>query len=335
MIQPRKKTSKRKGTSTKSSGFELPEGFAYQKRTYDQVKRRSDQGGDRFDRYTKKEYTVWNCPNDEVIIRVLPPTWKIPKGTKYDDAAYDLWIHYGIGADNSSYLCPRLHKQGPCPICEERDRLSRIDPDENKDAIHDMAPRKRCLVWLIDRDNESEGPMLWGMPKTLNEEIVKRTCQRRTHEIVEYDSPTNGFDIAFEKTGQALQTKYSGVEILHDSQGPMSDDPKTFQEWATFIIDNPLDEVLVFYSYEHIWTVFTGSAEINPKEESEDDVDERAIEESSVFEDEEYDTEDGEEEEVDEEEVDEEEVGEEEDDDDFEEEKALNRMRSRRNRARG
>lgn len=178
------------------------------------------------------------------IIRIMPPTWQ-----DADHFGLDIYVHYEVGPDNPSYLCLEKMKGEPCPICEERARATKDNDSEYADKLK---PAKRVLVYLIDRDNERDGPKIWSMPWTIDRDLCKLVVDRRSGEVLPIDDPEKGYDIEFDRTGKGTHTKYVGLAIARRE----SDIGKP--EWLDFVVDNPLPDQLQFYDYDHIAKQFGG-----------------------------------------------------------------------------
>ncbi len=200
--------------------------------------------GKEFDRFTKEHIKNWK-PNDGVnIIRILPPTW--PKAEHY---GLDLYVHYGVGPDRQSYLDLSKMIDKPDPISEEHAEALRDGDDK---YAKELDSKRRCGVYLIDRNNEKEGVQFWAMPWTVDADINKLSVDRRTKEVLNIDDPEDGYDVEFEKTGKADRTKYEGTAIARRSS-PLGDN-----RWLQYAQDNPIPDQLVYFDYDHIAKAFGG-----------------------------------------------------------------------------
>ena len=245
--------------------------FRYKARTPEQVKKRASQQGGSRDGYVLDEYSVWNPQsNKDSNIRFLPPTWDDP-----EHYGFDVFVHYGIGADKGSYLCLKVMKaehpelkmpgDGECPICAARAKAEAKDPEYAKS----LAATKRVLAWMIDRNNEDDGPQLWPMPWTLDRDISKLCTDKKTGKILNIDDPDDGYDVTFEREGSGQKTKYTAVRIDRDSSALHRKELKV-EEWMEFIVKNPIPECLLFHEAEYIEKVFEGHVFKPEKEEEED-----------------------------------------------------------------
>lgn len=220
-------------------------GFQYQGRSKEQVEKRRTQSSNDFDRFLKDHIKVWSPKVGSNRVRILPPTWKNP-----EHYAHDIYVHYGVGPDRQSYLDLDKMKGEADPITEERAEMLRSG--SSKEDVNDLDSKKRALVYIIDRDDEGEGVQAWAMPWSLDRDISTLSTDRETNEVLEIDNPKDGYDIEFDKRGEGIKTKYSGVSVARRSSSLGR------AEWLDFAVDNPLPDQLVFYSYDEIAKAFGG-----------------------------------------------------------------------------
>jgi hypothetical protein len=210
------------------------------------MRKRSEQWGNERDSFLKDHVPVWKPNDGENVIRILPPSWE-----GADHYGLDVYVHYGVGPDNSTYLDLVRMKKGPDPITEEMQR-ARQEGDE--EYAKQLESKKRVLVYLIDRDKPKEGPMMWAMPWTVDKEIAIHSWDSRTQEALPVDSPEDGFDIIINRQGKGARTEYT-VKISRNPS-PLQMTPE-----ITDLLDNhPLPECLNFYSYEQIQKAFLGGS---------------------------------------------------------------------------
>lgn len=211
------------------------------------MKRRAEARGGDFDSIWKQQVQSFTPVEGDNIIRILPPTW--PDAKSY---GYDVYVHYGIGPDEAAYLCLDKMLGKACPICEARARATR---DRDEDYAKELKPNQRVAMYIIDRDREKEGPLLWTPSWTMDRDIIQACTDRRTGEMYYIDDPENGYDLSFIRQGKGLKSRYSGYQIDRTA----SDLGRKRDEWMKFIIDNPIPDLLNFYDYDHIAKVFSGA----------------------------------------------------------------------------
>ena len=229
--------------------------FSYAGRGQDQVRRRSEQGGNDFDKFLLDSVKMFKVNDGNNTVRFLPPTWDKP-----DHYGLDVYVHYGVGPDRQTYLCLHKMKGEPCPVCEERQEAQR-NGDEK--YAKELEPKKRVLTYVVDRDHEKDGVQAWASPWTVDRDISKVSTDRRTGEVYAIDHPDEGFDVEFEKKGSKDRTEYLGVAIARRAT-PLGKDA-----WLEFAIDNPLPTILKYYDYDHIAKVFNGGGA--PRRNRDDD----------------------------------------------------------------
>ncbi len=228
--------------------------FQYQQRGNDQWKNRATQQTGLYDSIFFERFSTFKPKEGDHTIRLLPPTWDPP----HQHYGIEIYVHYGVGPDNQTYLCAKAMGVGDCPICEERKIAEKAN---DLDYVKELAFTKRCLVWVINRANEDDGPVLWGMPITVDKEICRLAQDRQTGQYLSLDHVEEGYDIDFTREGSSLKTKYVGVQVARRDT-VLSHVAEKMDDWLDYIVKNPLPEVLQFFDSSHISGMFTGSEEV-------------------------------------------------------------------------
>ena len=109
--------------------------FKYKARTKEDVKSRANMRGGNFDSIIKPQYKVYKVKEGKNLIRILPPTWEDAK-----HYGYDLYVNYGIGADNQSYLSLSKMKGEKDPL-QEAKRAAESEGD--KETAKALSPTQR------------------------------------------------------------------------------------------------------------------------------------------------------------------------------------------------
>lgn len=234
-----------RGTRSRPTGSGRSSSYEYQSRDASEAKKRSSQGANEFDKILVDSVKMFKPNDGDNRMRIVPPTWK---GAKH--FGLDIYVHYGVGPDRGTYLCLAKMKGEACPICEERE-IARRDEDEK--YAKELEPKRRVLIYLIDRDHEKEGVQAWAEPWTVDRDIVKVSVDKGTGEVLPIDHPEEGYDVEFEKKGSKDRTEYLGVAIARRSSSLGRN------EWLDYAIDNPLPEQLNYFDYEHIAKAFNGA----------------------------------------------------------------------------
>lgn len=237
--------------------------FRYQSRSTEDVRERANARGGDFDSYLKSNFKMYKVRDGKNLIRIMPPTWK---GARH--YGWDIWVNYGIGIDNQSYLSLDKMKEEKDPLLEARREAERDGDEKTAKALK---PRQRILMWVIDRLDEDEGPQLWPAPFTFDKDLCNVSFDEDTKEVTMLDDPEKGCDVRFYKEGTGLRTKYppSKIKILKPSL--IHEDEKLENEWLDFITENPLPECVQFYDYDHIDKAYNGHVRVD----SDDDEDDR------------------------------------------------------------
>lgn len=227
--------------------------FKYTPRTADQMTKRAQQSGSNREGYFSQEINFFAPRVGDNRIRILPPTWNNP-----EHYGLEIFVHYGIGADNNAYLCLDKTKNevGVCPVCKER---ARAEASGDKEYADTLRYAKRVAVYLIDRDKSGDGVLLWAMPWSIDRDICAQAVDRDSGEVFAPDNPEDGYDVLFRREGQSMTTKYTGVSVARKPQ-PLSDKGAEMAEWLQYAIDNPILDKLVYYEPEHIEKVLRGGA---------------------------------------------------------------------------
>lgn len=248
----------RLGAKKKSGGGG---GFSYKKRTADDVKKRAEQSGGRFDSPFKQGFDVFRPKDGENLIRILPPTWD-----DHDHYGLDVWMHRFIGADNSNYLCANKMLGKHCPACDEAKAAKDAGED---DEAKSLQPQKRTLVWIIDRDDESNTPQIWDMSWAQDRDIAALCHIKRTGKVLLIDHPEDGYDLTVKKVGKGLKTRYTF--IVDRESSPIHDEQKEQDKILEFITENPLTDVLRYDTAAHIEKQLSGTAPSKDEDLDDDD----------------------------------------------------------------
>jgi len=243
--------------------------FRYEKRSREDVRERANMRGGNFDGIWKSNYKVWTPRDGKNLIRILPPTWD---GAKH--YGYDLFINYGIGVDNQSYLSRfKMLDDNEDPLMLAR---KEAEKDGDKEVVKALQPRQRIAYWIIDRNAEDEGPQIWAAPFTFDKDLANLCYDEDTKDIILLDDPEEGRDLRFYKEGKGLNTSYEASKMKIFDASPVHEDENLQKEWLDYIADNPLPDCCHFYDAEHIASVFDGHVRTAEKKDKDDDGDKRS-----------------------------------------------------------
>lgn len=227
-------------------------GFKYRQRTAESMEARAAQQGGDFQGFVKDEFRAFKPQPGDNAIRVLPPTFD-----NADHWGMEIFVHYDVGPDGATILCPYKMIGERCPICEERARAEKRGASDEE--LRDLKAAKRVLIWLVDLKNEDVGVLYWAMPWTADRDLVKACKDRSTGKYYFIDDPENGYDMYFDKEGEKRRTKYTAWQ-------PAKRASSVEPQWLDYIEEHPLDSILVFRDYEEINKLFRGGSDSNDDE---------------------------------------------------------------------
>jgi hypothetical protein len=236
--------------------------FEYRPPTKDKLQERSNQKGGAYDTIFAPTVKIWKCTEGDKRIRIMPATWE-----GADHYGLDLFIHGYVGADRGTYICPAKNgENGKCCVCE----AARIASDEgDNETAGKLKARKVVCIYLIDRDNESEGPQIWQMGWMNDRDIAAVCIDRRTNEVFLVDDPEGGFDVEFRRVGKGqFDTRYTNIRLSR-RPCPLSDDPKQQEDWLQFIVDNSIPDLLIHKDNEYISQQFDAEPRAEEAEQPE------------------------------------------------------------------
>ena len=115
--------------------------------------------------------------------------------------------------------------------------------------------RKRILSWVIDRNNETEGPKLWSAPEMRYKDILL-LFMGRNGAFIEPDGDLS-YDFSFTTEGQGIGLKYLGMR-KDDQKTPLHADPNRVKAWKKFVAERNFEQIMTFYSYDQIKAYMLG-----------------------------------------------------------------------------
>jgi hypothetical protein len=249
--------------------------FQYKERSSEGFKERANRSAGGFDSYIKSEFKRYKVREGKNHVRILPPTWG-----DANHYGYDIYVNYGIGVDNQSYLSlskmaqhhPELGIEGRDPIADARKAAER---DDDEELVKQLKARDRVLVWVIDRLAEDEGPQLWDMPFTVDKDFCNLCLDEDTREVLYADNPKTGYDIRFYKEGKGLNTKYPGAKMKLLGPRPLHEDKETAQGWLGYVQEHPIPDCLNIHDAEHISNVFDGK--VSRRDDDDDEAPKKPV----------------------------------------------------------
>jgi hypothetical protein len=219
-------------------------GFQYRRPSNEAMQQKASQSIGNFEGFIKDEYQKFTPKKGDNAIRILP------RHANEEAASYseEVWVHYNVGPDKASVLCPLKMANQPCPVCEERARAERRGDQE---TTSELRPGRRVIFWVLDRKEEAKGPLVFDCPPTVDRDIAKVAKDRETGRYEILDDPEQGRDVYFDRDGEGLNTKYGGYQL--GKRSTSVDD-----KYLEFITNNPLLDTLRIRSYDEIKILFEG-----------------------------------------------------------------------------
>lgn len=251
----------RKEHGSKKGGF-----FShYRPPPADHVKRQAERKGGKFDSIFKGNFDVFTPKEGDNTLRMLPPGWD-----GAGDYAYPAWIHWSIGADESSYLCLRKMKGETCPICQE---VARMKADGEGDDAKRIDCKERFICWVIDRSDRDETPALYSMPAGTYKDINALCYSGKTGKAIFIDNPDDGYDVIIRRTGTKINTKY--LPQVDREASAITDDPDKYKELEQWVQDNQIPDVLQYFDADYLERALSGEIDRNRGEGTEEDDEDR------------------------------------------------------------
>lgn len=236
--------------------------FKYQKRSRESVRDAANQNSGNYDSIVKDGTKLYKPKDGKNTVRILPPTWE---GADY--YAYDIWVNYGIGVDQQSYLSLSKMKNKKDPLEEAKREAESEGDKKTSDAL---TPKKRRGMYVIDRMAEEEGVQFWPCAWTFDKDVANMCVDEDDGSIVYIDDPNKGNDIRFYREGTGRNTKYPASKIKILKTSPLSEDERQQDEWLEYAQENPIPGILLYHDYDHIAAVFGGKVRTKEDEEEEE-----------------------------------------------------------------
>lgn len=242
---------------------------SYTPPTLDRVQSRNQREARPDPMWNSEDLTFFTPQEGRNRIRILPPFWG--NGSEQEFWSFQIDIHFGIGPDDISYVCPERqkgipgHKREKCPVCAEATNLHNNGQQEE---ARQFWPRARRAMWVIDRQDEEAGPKLWTCAKTLDDNIADIAAHPDNNGVLNLCDSNDGFDVLFQREGTGIRTRYTGVTIAR-KESPLCGDPDLGLEWVEYAEANPIPKLINIYPAEHIQKVFSGEVDEADEEEQE------------------------------------------------------------------
>ncbi len=167
-----------------------------------------------------------------------------------------MWVHYGVGSDEKTEICPLKTFKDKCPICERRMDLMK-DPDASDKDLDELKPKERELFNVLTEDGEIE--LLYisyhNFGKLLEEEIRE-------------DEDNGSF--ADLEDGNLLSVRFKmdsfgGNKFLKASKIDFKSRDDLDEKYLDKVLD--LDAIMIPKSYDDLYNEFGDSEEKEDKKD--------------------------------------------------------------------
>ena len=194
----------------------------------------------------------------DFCLRILPNIYLDHGDYAADQKYYRPLVFFRIQHPSDKY--PRMYYSidglgaGDCPLMALYNEACKNNDNE---ARKKFLPARHALMWVIDRDDEAAGPKLFRASPTVFKNIVACFKNSRTKkQYIPYAE--DGYDVQFtmelQKNGIPMPV---GVQRDGDTS-PIHEDDDTVNEWLSFVQQNPLRDIVQFYSKESILAYVNG-----------------------------------------------------------------------------
>lgn len=172
-----------------------------------------------------------------------------------------VWVHYGVGIESKSVICPLKTMKKKCPICEEWARLKK-DPDVDEDELKALVPKEREIFNILP--NGEDDPQLF----TYSYHLFGKQLEE---EIREGDEEWGSF--AELEDGYMLNVRFTEKKIgnsnpfLEASRIDFKQDDDLDESYLDQVQD--LDAILNVLPYNEIEKIFLAEDDPDDKQEEE------------------------------------------------------------------
>jgi len=214
---------------------------------------------------------LWKCSEGDHILDIIPYVAgandpMVKKGE--ETYVLEVFIHQGIGVDDSSKICLAQTFGAKCPICEKRKELQRNGADD--DIIKRLTPSRypRSIYNIVCYDSvkeEDKGVQVWHTSNYLMEstllELAKKPVRagskNKVDSFITFADPDDGKSVVFKRKGTVENTRFVGHRF--EDRDYVIDEELMEQAYC-------LDELILIPTYEELEEWF---ADVGEEEEDE------------------------------------------------------------------
>ena len=191
--------------------------------------------------------------------------YEVGKGNPFADEGmfhYErtYFVHKKVGPDNRTYVCPRETSRGklPCPICEKRQELKE-DPEADEKLIEALAPKRRQLFNIIDRNDPEKKVQILDFSYHLFGKLLLEYLEDEDHaeELKTWCEFEGGKTLRL----GLKEKKFQGHPFYEVNRIEFMDRAKDYDPDKTLARVHCLDKLLKVLSYDELKKVFMQTGE--------------------------------------------------------------------------
>ncbi len=213
----------------------------------------------------QKQSRFWSPKSGNNNIRFLPPYSE--KGIPYKK----IWVHYSVGEENTSVVCPRKMTTDPevllgekvpfkkCPICTMVEKLFHSEDPRLLEKAKALSAKPRYYYNILDLDNLKAGVQVYNAPAKVHDDLVKTWSNPKFGDVFD---PTAGFDFTLYKEGTGIMSRYS-LQVADPNRTSIPD-----MKYLDELIN--LDNLVKLEDYDTLNFYLTGSSRDNLPDEDDD-----------------------------------------------------------------
>lgn len=186
-------------------------------------------------------------------------------GIEKGDMLYKFEVpqHTKVGAEERVFLCLKFALGKSCPICNEREALSKAD-DVDEDLIKSLWPKWRVLYNIIDKNEKDKvkAKKVWDSPYHSFEKFFLEEADEGEQGIVIFADPEDGKTIKF----KGREKSFPGGKCVEAGSISFMDRKRGYSEED---IQNSIsfDKYLKIPTYEEVEKCYFGILEREKAEE--------------------------------------------------------------------
>lgn len=230
-----------------------------------------------------------------VLLDILPYEVKKARDDKggnpnVDEAGLLYWertfyVHRNVGPNQEAFICLAKTLKKKCPICEERARIMRSDPDEEEEKMaKDLLPKQRQIMNVKDLKNPDKGVQILEMSFfNFGEQLQKelRNAEEEDHwELFYTTDEGKTLKVSWGEDSMGT-TKFLRADTIH-----FKDRKTEYDEDEILAETHDLDSMLLIKDYDELKELFLQESASDKKKSKVKDEDEEDEDDDTDSEDE-------------------------------------------------